>query len=51
MKCFRFNKEMMIQLTFRDELTFLDEELVDGNIGTSDEQRLVKVGAALPTPQ
>ena len=35
----------------KDELTFPAKELVDVNIGTSDAQRLVKVGVALPIPQ
>jgi len=34
-----------------DELTFLTEELVNINIGTTDEKRLVQIGEALPTPQ
>lgn len=33
----------------KDELTFLVEELVDVNIGISDNKKFIKVGVALPT--
>jgi len=43
-------EELPSLLRKKDELTFSVEELVDVNIGITNEERLVKVGVSLPTP-
>lgn len=44
-------EELPSLLQKNDKLTFPTKELIDFNIGASDEKRLVKFGASLPTPQ
>jgi len=44
-------EELLSLLQKKDESTFPNKELTYVNSGTSDEERLIKVGAALLTPQ
>lgn len=44
-------EELPSLLHKKEKLTFLADELVTVNNGIFDEQRLVSIGATLPTPQ
>jgi len=43
-------EELPSLLQKKEYLTFTKEELININIGTSDDERLIQIGAVIPPP-